>query len=108
MIGHHFDGWYTTNTYSGDPVSSAPFYSLADTYYAKFTPVDYTLTFHTGTDEVLAPLVYHYGYTDPLPTPTRADHVFIGWSDKLDGTGRILFSLPMGTMGDLDLYAIWG
>ena len=81
---------------------------MADTYYAKFTPIDYTITFHTGTDEALAPLVYRYGYTDPLPTPTRVNHVVIGWSDKRDGTGRIMLSLPMGTSGDLELYAIWG
>ncbi len=108
MIGHDFDGWFTTSACTGNPVADAPFYGMADTYYAKFTPIDYTLTFHTGTDEVLAPLVYHYGYTDPLPVPIRAEHVFIGWADKLDGTGRILLSLPIGTMGDLDLYAVWG
>ncbi len=106
-LGHDFDGWYETANLSGNPKENIPFDSLADTYYAKFVPIDYTLTFVTGIDESVAPLIYHYGYTGKLPVLTRTGYTHLGWSDKDDGTGRTFFYLPTGTMESMTLYAVW-
>ena len=106
-LGHEFDGWYTTAACSGNPAANVPFYGLADIYYAKFVPIDYTLTFVTGIDESVTPLVYHYGYTGKLPVLTRTGYKHLGWSDKSDGTGQEFFYLPTGTMRSMTLYAVW-
>lgn len=106
-LAHDFDGWYSNESCSGNPLTHVSFDALAHTYYAKFVPIDYTITFHTGCEQACAPLTYRYGYSDRLPVLTRDGFEHVGWSEKSDGTGRVFFYLPSGTMGNMDLYAVW-
>ena len=107
--GYSFDGLYTSPNYSGNPVEYVSFYALADTYYAKLTLAEYTLTFNTGNGEVTTPdaMTYYYGDTTALPDLTRTGYNFLGWSLESDGTGNVLYNIPADLYGDYTLYAVW-
>ena len=42
-----------------------------------------------------------------FPTPTRADHTFLGWYTNAEFTGDKVESIPLTAWGDLKLYAKW-
>lgn len=52
----------------------------------------------------LADDTYKYGIEKLLPVPVLDKYTFVGWSDK---NGKIWETIPVGTTGDLILYANW-
>ena len=66
-----------------------------------------TITFVTGTDQVIEPIIIDIDVTDiDLPEPVREGFVFIGWA--LDEDGETTFTIDhVVTTGTLVLYAQW-
>ncbi len=80
--GYDFDGWYTSTSFSGNPIAAFSYGSLAPAYYAKWTPIEYELTLYDG-EEVHKTLTYTV--EDSLTFPTdlqKTGYTFIGWQDE--------------------------
>lgn len=107
--GYELDGFYTSPTYSGNPVTYISFQSLANRYYAKLSLAEYTLTFNTLYADVAtpSPLTYYYGDTTALPELSRRGFNFLGWSLESDGTGEVIYNVPQDFYGNYTLYAVW-
>ena len=88
--GYIFDGWYTERT-GGTQISSTTTMPAGDiTYYAHWTPIEYTITFNsnTGTGSMRTQ-TYAYDEEKEISESTfeKTGYTFIGWSTKEDGTG---------------------
>ena len=86
--GYTFAGWYTEAT-GGTKVcdggGSTPRITSSRTYYARWTPNTYTVSFNAnGGTGAPSSLTATYGATPPALTgglPTRAGYRFVGWFD---------------------------
>lgn len=70
----------------------------------------YPITYHPGADAALpadAPASYRMYAGESLPVPVRPGYWFTGWYPDEDCAGARLYRLPVGTTGDLTLYAGW-
>ena len=82
--GHHFDGWYTDSGKS-NPVSNPVISTTASgnkTFYAKWTPETYEISYDLdgGTLTTPNPDTYTYGVgVAALNQPTKTEHRFDGW-----------------------------
>ena len=76
-----FGGWYKeaacSNLIGNGGASYTPKYNL--TMYAKWTPVQYTITYDTDGGNTIANKTYTIESTDTLPTPTKNGYTFAGW-----------------------------
>lgn len=100
-IGYEFDGWFTTSTCTGDPITSigATQITADTTLYAKWTAKTSALTFapHGGTGAYPASgiLVATYGQnmptysSDPLTAPEG--YTFGGYWTGENGTGTCYY-----------------
>jgi uncharacterized repeat protein (TIGR02543 family) len=78
-IGHSFQAWYTAKT-GGSLVSATETITTGTTYYARWTPNSYTVTFKNWDGTVLAsPSVFYGSAPTPPANPTRTGYRFIGW-----------------------------
>ena len=112
---YEFVNWYTLPDFSSDPVTTKSG-NLAQNFYAKFSPINYTLTYHLQDGlcngaASLDPVQFNVeSETINLPlesTMTREDYSFIEWNTSSDGTGDTITSIPSGSHGNKDVYAIW-
>ena len=107
--GYTFDGWYSDAGFTTE-VTSIPMGSTGDVeLYAKWIIDTYDITYNLGggTNNVSNPA----GYSVTTPTitfadPTRAGYTFDGWYSDA-GFGVEITSIPMGSTGDVELYAKW-
>ena len=68
-------------------------------------PLKNTYTIQYACDMVpQADDTYTYGVEKLLPIPTLDKYTFVGWSDK---DGKMWKTIPVGTTGDVILYANW-
>lgn len=93
---YKFDGWYTnaelTNEYN---FNAAVTDSL--TLYAKWTPLQYTLTIVYGNGEANKVITQAYGSEiESISTPTRAGYKFLGWSYDGNTYPTMLSTMPGG------------
>jgi uncharacterized repeat protein (TIGR02543 family) len=72
--------------------------------------VEYTITYHLdgGENKPGNPSVYTR-ITLPLELaePTKENHIFRGWYDNPEFAGEPISVIPVGTTGNIDLYAKW-
>lgn len=104
-----FAGWYDNPEYTGVKVTEIPTGSYG-TYclYAKWTPVNYRITYNTNGGDALSPTSYHIETpTFDLPKPTKTGYTFKGWYDNEELTGDEVVSITLGTTGDMQFYAKW-
>ncbi len=109
--GYAFVGWYTDKNFSGSPVTSV---SKSTTVYAKWYDLNALLPTHKinyvldgGTLPEGAPTEYSEGKgLSTLPTPTKASHIFLGWSKKA-GSSDYVTEIERTSKVDVTLYAIW-
>ena len=113
--GYEFAGWYTTAECTGDEVTTVSASETENkTFYAKWTPIAYTVTYMDGstpiTDQGLAPTSYTIeSATLALPgSATKAGKGFYGWYDNAGCTGDAVTTIPQGSTGDKVFYAKWG
>jgi uncharacterized repeat protein (TIGR02543 family) len=97
-----FGGWYTTSNFLGSAVTS---FSVADseykTFYAKWVPVSYAITYHLagGESHVGVPPL---SYTNTVETPDnvvlgaayKGGHTFAGWYADVYLSGDPVVSFP--------------
>lgn len=109
--GYEFSGWYSDATLSAISQVSFPLEVTSDmTLYAKWTPLDYNITYDLdgGNLQPGNPSSYTTETgTFTLANPTKAGYEFSGWS----GTGLIQPSkevtVPKGSSGDKSYGAQW-
>ena len=109
-----FNAWYTeagfTNATTGITLGSYGDKAV----FAKFTPVDYTITYHLNdnltnpaTNNVANPATYNIETaTIALADPARPGYAFAGWFTDAELTNA-LTEITLGSTGNLDLYAKW-
>lgn len=103
--GYAFEGWYSSAEYTEKVTSIAKGTTGNVSLYAKYTPVNYTITYQ-NTKEVANgnPTTYHI----ETPTFTLADlqldgYTFQGW---YNGDKKVT-SIAKGTTGNIELSAAW-
>lgn len=110
--GYYFKGWYTTEIFSGDPVTSIPKGSTGNqTFYAKWITL-YSITYelNDGTQqEGEVPTSFtKESETITLPTtPTRRGYTFEGWFNNEKCEGTAIESIATGTTGNQTFFAKW-
>ena len=113
--GYSFEAWYTNAECSSGKQTSNP-YQTADesgnktyTYYAKFIPNVYTVSFDAngGTVGTSSKSVTYDAAYGTLPTPTRDGFTFTGWYTAASGGNQVTASTIMTTASNHTLYAHW-
>ncbi len=105
LPGYTFDGWFADAKLT-QSVSSVTLGSSGTlTFWAKWTVVTYDITYDLDGGELEGENPATYTVLDALSliAPTKEGYTFVGWS--LDG--KTVTSIPAGTVGDLELKAIW-
>lgn len=105
-----FGGWYENGDFSGNSVSKIPTGATGDkTYYAKWTPETYALTFNIkGDSSYSSPVTsYTYGTACTLPTPEKDDNDFNGWYINTDLSGNKVTEIAVGEFGSKTFYGEW-
>ena len=85
------------------------------TFYAKWTPITYTITYYTNDGTLDSGINNPTNYTIEsstitLPTGTeitRTGYVFAGWYNNPSLTGTAVTSVPSGSYGNKEYYAQW-
>ena len=109
--GYTADGWYGNAGLTGDAVTSISSSATgAQTLWAKYTPIAYSITYKDGATTMtdLAPATYTAVASAVLPTPTPPEgKVFSGWYTNSTFTGSAVTAIPAGSTGDKTFYAKW-
>lgn len=108
--GYNFGGWYSSTLFSGNPTETFTYGSAYDTYYAKWEPVVYKITFSSDSGETFPEMSYSVESDElSLPECTKDYYEFLGWCADKSGNGTIYRTLPkgLGLDGDLHLFAIF-
>ena len=103
--GYTFEGWYsdvTLQTKVKTLPANMPNESI--TYYANWTPVEYTITYNglEGTNPVSNPATYTIETPDfTLTNPTKPGYAFKGWQVGDESTVAQTVEIQKGTTGDM-------
>ncbi|MBE7090585.1 MAG: hypothetical protein E7363_01565 [Clostridiales bacterium] len=107
---YDFEGWYLNENFTGSTQTGVDIGSIGDiTLYAKWTPVDYAITYHLdgGDDLDQNPKKYNVESSAiTLKSPTKAGYTFKGWYKESTFTTPVT-TIATGSHGKLDLYAKW-
>jgi len=106
--GYTFGGWYKeagcTNAwdFSNDVVTGTT------TIFAKWTPIQYTITYNTNGGVAVPQGSYTIETpTFSLPTTTKTGAVFDGWYDNAELTGTAVAKITIGSTGNKTFWAKW-
>lgn len=118
--GYRFDGWYDNPAFAGSSVESIAAGAMGTkSFWAKWTPLTYAISYDLGSDESGArpPAIdlaafegYATGSGFVLPDASVMvwdGHVFAGWYREADFSGSPLTRIGTESYGDLTLYARW-
>ena len=113
--GYKFDAWYTNEACTQGKQTGSPYTTgrttseRTDTYYAKFTPNKYIVTFKAngGSVETQSKEVTYDAKYGDLPVPTRRFYKFDGWYTTTDGGLKKTSETTVSTSQDHTLYAHW-
>lgn len=109
--GYTFEGWYsdvTLQTKVETIPTSMPDSSI--TYYAKWTPVEYTITYNgvEGANPVSNPATYTIETPDfTLTNPTKPGYAFKGWQVGDESTVAQTVEIQKGSIGNRTFTAIF-
>ena len=107
-----FDGWYGNVGLTGDAITEKDG-NDAETFYAKFTPIEYTITYELQSGATSASPITSYNIESgaiALPaagTMSIANGEFLGWYDNVGAVGEPITSIPAGSHGNITVYACW-
>jgi uncharacterized repeat protein (TIGR02543 family) len=104
LEGYTFDKWYQDDQLT-IPFNMNQTITENTTIYAGYDVITATYTLNTQGGDTLSPVVVAYGDTISLPTPTKADSVFMGW--YLEDTYITEFTDTTSDGNDVTLYAKW-
>ncbi|HOX30769.1 MAG TPA: InlB B-repeat-containing protein [Spirochaetales bacterium] len=116
--GCSFAGWYTEKSGQGTPFTETSPVSDDIRVYAKWNDAtgvvvrtdDYSITYNLdgGTNAPANPALYNPGTaTITLQAPTRGAWLFGGWFDNASMQGTAVTEIPLGSRGDVVLWAKW-
>lgn len=77
---------------------------------AKYTPIDYSITFNLGGGSFAETPVSKYNIETAditLPIPSRTGYTFVGWFDNDQLSGEAIDCIPLGSHDDKVFYAKW-
>ncbi len=104
-----FGGWFADEACSGSAVTSIDPGSSGDcTYFAKWTPITYTVRFESNGGSTVD--IYQYTVESAnyaFPTPSKRGYRFEGWFDNAELSGSSVSGIGKGEIGDRKLYAKW-
>lgn len=111
--GHDFGGWFDNETFNESSMlaKGAKMPAKAQTYYAKWTPSVYDITYpgiEGSAPDVTLPTTHTYGTATAIPDLTRTGYVFNGW--LVNGVGTAQKGLTLGAedyTGAIALTAAW-
>jgi|GEM_PF-2173531 len=111
--GYEFAGWYTDATLTTGPVATIPTGSNSNkTFYAKWNPITYTITYEQNEGEGATNGTYTIeSSTITLPIASamsKAGYLFDGWYDNPSFLGSTILEITNGSYGDKTFYAKWG
>ncbi len=119
--GYIFEGWYASENFdkdgatedekfTGDPVTTIPVGSFGEkTFYAKWKPATYTVTFVDGDQRETKTQAYAHGLELPQPLRQREHYTFAYWTYR-NKYGDVWNKQPGETMevtGDITCTAVW-
>ena len=109
--GYTFGGWYDDDKFANAVTEIVPANSTVDpvVLYAKWTPIQYTVTYvlDGGSNEKNNPETYTI--EDNLITlnnPTKTGYTFAGWYSD-NGWENAASTIPSGSTGNKTFYARW-
>ena len=108
--GYTFGGWYTNSSCTGTAVTEiSTSVSGAKTYYAKWTPITYTITYNLAGGAQANPKTSYTVETSTftLVNPTRTGYTFAGWTGSNGTTAQTSVSIAKGSTGDKTYTATW-
>ena len=77
---------------------------------AKYTPIDYSITFNLGGGNLAETPVDKYNIETAditLPIPSRTGYTFVRWFDNDQLSGEAIDCIPLGSHDDKVFYAKW-
>lgn len=109
--GYTFAGWYENSSGTGSKITSYTG-NAAKTYYAKWTPNTYTMTYKanggSGSDQTQTKTHAVDATVKAASTFSRTGYTFASWNTKADGTGTTYSAgSKYTTNAAVTLYAIW-
>ena len=105
-VGYDFDGWYTesafTNAVTGIPLGSHG----AITLYAKFTAIEYAITYDLdgGVNDPANPTTYTVLDAVSFEPATKEGFIFDGWFSDAEWNTQVT-EIAQGSTGAVTLYA---
>lgn len=101
-------GWYTTATGNTNVTTGSTMDAANKTIYARWTEIIYSITY-SGVDD---PSTYPDRYTITsstitLPTPTKQQYNFLGWTEGDSSTLMETVTIPTGSYGNKTYTANW-
>jgi uncharacterized repeat protein (TIGR02543 family) len=104
-----FIDWYLSPAFRESEIAIyTDAYAIGDkVLYAKFTPIEYYITYHTDASNKNNPFSYNFESPNyELEAPVKEGHIFRGW--YLDENCTYEYdTIAQGSYGDLDLYPLW-
>lgn len=108
--GYSFGGWYTSSSLSGTAVTSIATGSTGNkVFYAKWTPVNYSISYNLNGGSVSGnPTSYNIETaTFTLKNPTKTGYTFTGWTGSNGSTAQTSVSIAKGSTGNKSYTANW-
>ncbi len=103
---YDFIGWFDNAELEGEPVTRIPLGSMGEVQlYAKYTPINYTITYDLNGGTLAVENVTTYNIETPtfaLNSPEKPGCTFIGWRD---GRDYLITQIYRGSVGDKTLVA---
>ncbi|QEN05556.1 hypothetical protein EW093_12795 [Thiospirochaeta perfilievii] len=103
-----FNGWYTTDDFSDSVVTSIAQGSTGNkVFYAKFTPITYSITYNLNDGTNAANPATYTVETDTITllNPTKTNYTFNGWYTTDDFSDSVVTSIAQGSTGNKVFYA---
>jgi uncharacterized protein (TIGR02145 family)/uncharacterized repeat protein (TIGR02543 family) len=110
--GYTFGGWNTKSDGTGTNYGVGQTYTVTSnvTLYAKWTAINYTVTFNGNgaTSGIPSAMNATYGGSATLPSMTRTGYTFGGWYENSAGTGTgYTGGMSYTVTKEITLYAKW-
>lgn len=108
--GYTFAGWYTNSSFTGSAVTSIAKGSTGNkVFYAKWTPVNYSISYNLNGGSVSGnPSSYNIETaTFTLKNPSRTGYTFTGWTGSNGSTAQTSVSIAKSSTGNKSYTANW-
>ena len=103
--GYTLNGWYTSSS-GGTKISTSTKVTGNATYYAQWTPINYTISWNSNGGTAVSSWTRAYGTNlGTLPAPTRSGYSLNGWYTAATGGTKISTSTKV--TGNATYYAQW-